>query len=329
MKSIQYQVETGVGVDDQNPQMIVQYSIDGGRTYSNERWLFLGKTGDYVTVEDNSNRKFNDLVVKIKYTEPTAFSIYNANIYIREAGRLISRIPSSQIGNTPYVPPILPWVWSDDKKASDTFITKTSDGRLNFTLSRDGIGGIYKYAMTEPFNIMKEYAGKIYWEVSFSEMAVEFGFYPLPDFAEYETNDLYADNPKILQRFSKAGQIFPTNLDTDLYLSDGTQAIDTGNVNYNGNENRILMFAIEITETYAKFWKGVDGVWTTGDPSSGVDPFDESTGSYTGLIPEDLYFFVRANNIFNNGGPISFDMTIYGSDDNPFNYAIPTGFNGT
>jgi hypothetical protein len=88
MRLIQFAVETGVGVDDDNPQMMVSFSTDGGRSYGSERWLSLGESGDYQnTVETYSNRKFKDLVVKIRYTENTRFTLYDSAIYLREAGR--------------------------------------------------------------------------------------------------------------------------------------------------------------------------------------------------------------------------------------------------
>jgi hypothetical protein len=88
MKLIQFSVETGVGTGSDNPAMMVSYSVDGGRTYSNERWVSLGGSGDYQElVEDSSNRKFKDLVVRIRYAESTRFSLYNAAIFIRDAGR--------------------------------------------------------------------------------------------------------------------------------------------------------------------------------------------------------------------------------------------------
>lgn len=88
MKSIEFNVETGVGVGEDNPQVIVSYSVDGGKSYGSESWLSLGELGDYLEfVEDYSNRKFKDLVVKVRYTENTRFTLGSAGIYIRLGGR--------------------------------------------------------------------------------------------------------------------------------------------------------------------------------------------------------------------------------------------------
>ena len=88
MKVIQFAMETGVGSSDDNPQVLVSYSTDGGRNYSSESAISLGEEGDYQElVEDYSNRKFKDLAVKIRYVENTRFTLYDSAIYVREAGR--------------------------------------------------------------------------------------------------------------------------------------------------------------------------------------------------------------------------------------------------
>lgn len=48
--AIELHCETGVGTsDDPDPYVIMTYSKDGGRTYSNELWRALGKVGEYLT----------------------------------------------------------------------------------------------------------------------------------------------------------------------------------------------------------------------------------------------------------------------------------------
>jgi hypothetical protein len=88
LRSMRFAVETGIGVTDTSPQMMVQYSFDGGRSYSNERSLPLGEQGDFInTVNDYRNQKFTDLTVKIRYTENTRFSLYSSSLDYRIAGR--------------------------------------------------------------------------------------------------------------------------------------------------------------------------------------------------------------------------------------------------
>ena len=336
MKSIQYEVETGVGVNDENPQMIVQYSIDGGRSFINERWLRLGKAGDYIAIEDNSNRKFNDLVVKIKYTEPTAFTIYNAHIYVREAGRLISRKVSSQVGDFPYVPPILPFVWSDDNKAPDTFTTKANDGKLNVSIPRDGAGLRYKYAFTTPFNLMSKYSGKIYFEVqvnnfvgtSTSPDIINYGLYPASTVEDYESSTTYQDNPRLSCRWEDGGLLFPTEIDVTLVNPVGGNVLAPSDWDIDSVREGVFMFALDVSTSTVKLWRGVNGSWIEGDPSTDTNPWVSNNNIYN-YLDYDFYFFAYFDNVFDNSGALSFDMTIFGNEDNPFNYTVPTGFNGT
>lgn len=88
MKLMEFNVETGLGPSDDNPQMMVSYSTDGGKSFGSERWLTLGEQGDYQEfIEDYSNSKFKDLMVKIRYSENTRFTLGSAGIYVRKSGR--------------------------------------------------------------------------------------------------------------------------------------------------------------------------------------------------------------------------------------------------
>jgi hypothetical protein len=85
MRLIQFALETGLGGTD---PLMVSFSTDGGRSYGSERWISLGGIGDYLEkVETYQNRKFKDLAVKVRYTGNTRFTLYDAAIYVREAGR--------------------------------------------------------------------------------------------------------------------------------------------------------------------------------------------------------------------------------------------------
>lgn len=88
LRKICFYVETGVGLGDDDPQMMVSISTDAGRTYSNEVWLSLGQNGDYQSsVEFYRNIKFKDLVLKVRYTGNTRFSLLTSYLEAREAGR--------------------------------------------------------------------------------------------------------------------------------------------------------------------------------------------------------------------------------------------------
>jgi len=66
--------ETGVGLNSgqgSDPQAILRYSKNGGRTFSNEMWRSLGAVGDYLTMAIwRGFGKFWQLQVEIKITDP-------------------------------------------------------------------------------------------------------------------------------------------------------------------------------------------------------------------------------------------------------------------
>ena len=72
-------METGVGIatgQGQNPQIMGKFSIDGGKTFSNELWQPVGTEGSYWTeifwTQIGQGRSF---IAKINYSEPTKFVI--------------------------------------------------------------------------------------------------------------------------------------------------------------------------------------------------------------------------------------------------------------
>lgn len=82
-------VSTGVGnSSERDPLLMVSFSTNGGLTFSNERFISLGDTGEYLTnVRVFDNKHFQDLTVKLRYTEPTKFSIFSSYIKVRNSGR--------------------------------------------------------------------------------------------------------------------------------------------------------------------------------------------------------------------------------------------------
>ena len=77
-------METGRGLQSgqgSDPQVMMQYSDDGGRTWSNERWVSAGAAGKYKTrVRWGRCGSGRDRVWKVRYTEPTFFQINEAYI---------------------------------------------------------------------------------------------------------------------------------------------------------------------------------------------------------------------------------------------------------
>lgn len=65
--------ETGVGTAlDPDPQIIMQYSKDGGRTWSNEMWRTLGAVGEYlVRAVWRTNVEFRQLAIRFQMPSKT------------------------------------------------------------------------------------------------------------------------------------------------------------------------------------------------------------------------------------------------------------------
>lgn len=77
-------MDTGVGIatgQGSDPQMIGRFSIDGGKTYTNELWQPIGEEGSFLT--EVSWTKFGQgrsFIAKLNYSEPTKFCIAGAFI---------------------------------------------------------------------------------------------------------------------------------------------------------------------------------------------------------------------------------------------------------
>lgn len=60
-----------------DPQVVLQHSDDGGKTFGNERWAGIGKIGEYrKRATWRRNGQFKQRNFKLTYTEPTKFAIY-------------------------------------------------------------------------------------------------------------------------------------------------------------------------------------------------------------------------------------------------------------
>jgi hypothetical protein len=73
----QIDIETGVGLTSgqgEDPQVMLQYSDDGGATWSSERWVSAGKVGKYKTrCRWLRLGRSRERVFRIWYSEPTKF----------------------------------------------------------------------------------------------------------------------------------------------------------------------------------------------------------------------------------------------------------------
>ena len=81
-------METGVGnTDTPNPKVMMSYSIDGGRSFSNEDWIEIGREGEAVKrVEWYNIVSFYDLIIRVRISDPCFVGIHSAAIDLKRAG---------------------------------------------------------------------------------------------------------------------------------------------------------------------------------------------------------------------------------------------------
>lgn len=88
ISAIYLDMETGVGLTSgqgSNPQVMMQYSRDNGRTWSPERWASLGQIGQYLTrVIWRRLACARDYVFKFRMSDPVKFVITQGAIKMNE-----------------------------------------------------------------------------------------------------------------------------------------------------------------------------------------------------------------------------------------------------
>lgn len=86
--AIYLDIETGVGIatgQGSDPEIMFQFSRDGGRTYSNEIWRKLGKKGEYRTlVKFTSIGSADNYTFKFRISDPIKKNILGAYIDFEE-----------------------------------------------------------------------------------------------------------------------------------------------------------------------------------------------------------------------------------------------------
>lgn len=86
--SLYLDMETGVGLQNgqgSNPQVVLQYSKDNGRTWSAERWCSLGQVGQYLTrVIWRRFGSTRDATFRIRMTDPVKFVITEGAMKVRQ-----------------------------------------------------------------------------------------------------------------------------------------------------------------------------------------------------------------------------------------------------
>lgn len=83
-------IETGVGLamgQGSDPQVMMQFSVDGGRNYSDEQWTSFGEVGDFqARAEWRNQGQARNMVYKIQISDPVKVAISGAWIDLRECG---------------------------------------------------------------------------------------------------------------------------------------------------------------------------------------------------------------------------------------------------
>ena len=77
--ALRLEMETGVGISTgqgSDPQLMVEISRDGGRSYSPEQWIDIGAMGEYLArVEVRRCGSADDFVFRFSMTDPVKFVI--------------------------------------------------------------------------------------------------------------------------------------------------------------------------------------------------------------------------------------------------------------
>tara|TARA_Y100000310_G_scaffold342527_1_gene446162 strand:- start:9908 stop:11299 length:1392 start_codon:yes stop_codon:yes gene_type:complete len=90
MSRMLFDIEQGTGLIEGNedPRMRIETSQDGGKSWTHETWLPLGRQGQgRHLVEWHSTKTFYGMVVRVTFNEPCPIFLYGASIDVRVAGR--------------------------------------------------------------------------------------------------------------------------------------------------------------------------------------------------------------------------------------------------
>jgi hypothetical protein len=90
MSKIKFALQKGVGIvtgQGVNPKIMVEYSLDGGETWSTERWIEIGMMGQYLMKAEYWEMvSFYEITFRITVSDPVFTSLYTATIDVKEAG---------------------------------------------------------------------------------------------------------------------------------------------------------------------------------------------------------------------------------------------------
>jgi hypothetical protein len=91
MSRMEFILETGTGLlsgQGEDPQIMLEASYDGGRSWEAGTWLRIGRLGEFdVRAEWFSMKSFYDCMVRLTTSDPVAFNLYSSAVDLRLAGR--------------------------------------------------------------------------------------------------------------------------------------------------------------------------------------------------------------------------------------------------
>lgn len=91
MSCLKFIMETGVGLmsgQGENPQIMIEYSDDGGNSFSAGSWASIGRLGNStLQVEWFNLGSFYDRIFRVSITDAVNCSIYSATVDLRLAGK--------------------------------------------------------------------------------------------------------------------------------------------------------------------------------------------------------------------------------------------------
>lgn len=88
MEKATFVMETGVGNSlSENPKIMVSVSYDGGRSFTNEDWIEIGREGEaFRRVDWYHMASFYDAVFRVRVSDPVFIGFHSGSIRLRVAG---------------------------------------------------------------------------------------------------------------------------------------------------------------------------------------------------------------------------------------------------
>lgn len=90
MSDIVFALQTGVGLvtgQGSDPEIMVEYSLDGGEDWSTERWLPIGRMGKYLLRPKYDEMvSFYEITFRITISDPVFSSLHDATISVKDGG---------------------------------------------------------------------------------------------------------------------------------------------------------------------------------------------------------------------------------------------------